>query len=138
MHNSWYAAASGRVPLSPAAQECAFPSSQPAVACHAGSVDEAAKAAAWVERQLAQARAVVETHPLGPRDQSLEQHEQWVRGVAAACLRDIEQYVGLTVEQARVRAAATRDFLCSTTARPGTAPTGGRTASTSRWAPTGG
>ena len=75
-------------------------------------MDEASKAAAWVEQQLSQVRALVDVQPLGPRDQTLEQFEAQLRGLAAACLRDVQPYVGLTAEQAATRAASTGDFLC--------------------------
>jgi hypothetical protein len=75
-------------------------------------MDDAMKAAAWAEKQLAQARALVAVHPLGPRDQTMEQHKAFVRGMVKACLRDISPYVGLTVDQADARAALLGDFLC--------------------------
>jgi hypothetical protein len=75
-------------------------------------MSEVEEAAAWVEQQLAQARAVVAVHPLGPRDLSMEEYERRVRGTATACLRDLKPYVGLTVEQAHARAASTGDLLC--------------------------
>jgi hypothetical protein len=75
-------------------------------------VNDAARAEAWVEQTLADARALVAKHPLGPRDQSMESFEASLRGMVAAWLRDLTPYVGLTLDEAHARAASTRDFLC--------------------------
>jgi hypothetical protein len=42
----------------------------------------------------------------------MEQFESYLRGMVTACLRDLEPYVGLSVEEAKVRATATGDLLC--------------------------
>jgi hypothetical protein len=75
-------------------------------------VDEATKAAQWLEGLLANARAAVALQPLGPRNQTMEQFDASWRGLVAACLRDITPYVGLSLAEARERADQTGDFLC--------------------------
>lgn len=75
-------------------------------------MDEATKAAAWVESTLEHARTLLEQVPLGPRDQPWDVFEASIRGMAAAWLRDVGPYVGLGLDEARARAESTRDFLC--------------------------
>jgi hypothetical protein len=75
-------------------------------------MSDASDAAAWVEKTLAEARSLVEQVPLGPRDQPWEDFEASIRGMAAAWLRDVTPYVGLTLDDARERAESTKDFLC--------------------------
>lgn len=55
---------------------------------------------------------MVEQAPLGPRDQSMEDFEASIRGMARAWLRDVSPYIGLSVDDAHARAKTLGDFLC--------------------------
>jgi hypothetical protein len=65
------------------------------------------------------------------------QIEASIRGIAAAWLRDVSPYVGLTLDEARGRAESTKDFLCVHTGAGSTERTHGLTVCTLISVPTG-
>jgi hypothetical protein len=75
-------------------------------------MDDRDRAEAWVRDRLDEARAAFRRRPPGPRDLTLEEYEARLRRMTSTWLRPVDQYAGLSVDQAQALAETTSDALC--------------------------